>query len=239
MIVTIIAIVGLSFLLLLLIAGLGLLYYGWGYAATITPSAPGTTRIACVGDSITCGALLKNRKENCYPAQLKKMLGVQYSVCNFGVNGHTLQKKAIRPYWDHKYFKASSEFGPDIVLVMLGTNDASKFNWKGIDAYTVDYRAMLEHYLSLSCHPVVYALTPPTEFSLGKRAGANNTLMNERISKMTESIKILAEEMAVDVIDVNAATRNHSECFRFDGIHPDAMGAKIIAETVYTALTSK
>ncbi len=239
MILIIIIYAGLCILLLLLIAVAGLMYYGWEYAAPVTPAIPGTIKIACVGDSITCGALLKNRKESCYPAQLEKLLGNQYCVRNFGVNGHALQKNGFRPYWGHKYFRMSSEFGPDIVLIMLGTNDATKRNWKGIDAYTADYRAMLEHYLSLSSQPVVYAMTPPTEFSTSKRARVINMPSNERISKMTESIKQLAEEIAVGVIDINAATKNHPECFRFDGVHPDANGAKIIAETVYTELTSK
>ena len=233
---TILAYVGACLLLLLLIAAIAFRYYGWEYAAPVAPAIPGTTKIVCIGDSITCGALLRNRKQNCYPAQLERMLGNQYSVRNFGVNGHTLQKKADKPYWGHKYFKASSEFEPDIVLVMLGTNDATKHNWKGIDAYTADYRALLEHYLSLPCHPVVYAMTPPTEFWTRNHIRVFDRPENQRVSKMAESIKGLSEVMPVGVIDINAATKNHPECFRFDGIHPDANGAKIIAETAYTEL---
>jgi len=235
MIVTTIAYAGPCLLILLLLAVLELLYYGRRCAPPVPPAVPGTTRIACIGDSITCGALLKNRKENCYPAQLEKMLGRQYSVRNFGVNGHTLQKKTIwsyRPYWDHMHFGASSRFAPHIVLIMLGTNDAVGLNWKGIAPYTDDYRAMVRHYMSLPCRPVVYAMTPPTEFSTRKRG-------NERISRMSQSIRELAKEMAIGVIDTNAATENHPECFRFDGVHPDAKGAKIIAEAVHAELTSK
>lgn len=224
--------------LLFLIAVSGIMYYGWNYAAPIPPAVPSTTRIACIGDSITCGALLKNRKQNCYPAQLEKMLGNQYSVRNFGVNGHALQKKAYASYWHHRYFRASSEFAPHIVLIMLGTNDASEHNWKGIAPYSCDYRAMIEHYMSLSCRPVVFAMTPPTEFSPKMRAMGGGPLGNERISEMAKCIKKLAEEMAIDVIDINAATSDHPECFWFDGIHPDSKGAKIIAETVYAELIS-
>lgn len=137
------AYVFLGALLLLLIAGFGLVYYGWEYSAPVLPAVPGTTKIACVGDSITFGALVKNRRENCYPAQLGRLLGDRYSVRNFGVNGHAAQRNAFKPYWNHKHFKASSDFGPDVVLIMLGTNDSVPLNWKGIVAFMTDYRALL------------------------------------------------------------------------------------------------
>jgi len=234
-IATIIAYAGQCLLILALFAVLGLFYYGWHFAPSAPSAAPGTIRVACIGDSITCGALLKNRKENCYPAQLEKMLGNGYSVRNFGVNGHTLQKKATwpyRPYWNHKNFGASSRFAPHIVLIMLGTNDAVRLNWKGIGSFRDDYRAMLRHYCSLPCRPQVYAMTPPAEFPTRKRS-------NERIGEMNQAIRELAKEMAVGVIETNAATANHPECFWFDGVHPDAKGARIIAKAVYGKLLSE
>ena len=54
---------------------------------------------------------------------------------------------------------------------------------------------------------------------------------------MAESIKKLTQDLTIGVIDINAATKCHPECFRFDGVHPDAQGAKIIAEMVYAGLT--
>jgi lysophospholipase L1-like esterase len=234
MIAATIAYAGYCLLILSLFALLGLLYYGWHYAPPVPPAASGAVRIACIGDSITCGALLKNRKENCYPARLEKMLGPHYSVRNFGANGHTVQKKAIwpyRPFRNHRNFAASSRFAPHIVLIMLGTNDSVWLNWKGIGPFTSDYRDLLRHYRSLPCRPQVYALTPPAQFPTGKRN-------NQRIGMMIQSIRELAKEMSIGVIDINAVTIEHPECFRFDGVHPDANGAKIIAEAVYAGLTS-
>ena len=56
-------------------------------------------KVACLGDSITFGAGVKNRGENNYPLQLEKMLGNNYQVKNFGVNGATILKKGDKPYW--------------------------------------------------------------------------------------------------------------------------------------------
>ena len=40
-----------------------------------------TIRIACIGDSITYGASIKNRDRDCYPAQLGRMLGEKWRHC--------------------------------------------------------------------------------------------------------------------------------------------------------------
>lgn len=238
MVVSTIAYIGLALFLLLLIAGMGLLYYARDYAAPVPPAIPGTIKVACVGDSITYGALIKDRKINCYPEQLERLLGARYSVRNFGVNGHSVQKSADKPYWSHKHFKASSEFLPDIVLLMLGTNDASEHNWKGIDAFSIDYLEMVEHYRTLSSQPVVYILTPPTQFPVENYTKVIHTMNNDKLDEITAAITELGEERGIHVIDINAATKKHPECFKFDGIHPDAAGAKIIADTVHAALTS-
>ncbi len=236
MITTTIGYIGLGLFLLLLVTSLGLLYYAKDFAAPVPPALPGTIKVACVGDSITYGALVKSRKRNCYPAQLEKLLGSSYSVRNFGVNGNAVQKQADQPYWEHKHFKASAEFEPDILLLMLGTNDASDRNWKGIDPFIIDYREMAEHYRSLPSHPAVFMMTPPTQFPVENYTKVIHSMHNERLDEITAAITKMGEEHIIRVIDINAATKNHPECFKFDGIHPDAGGAKIIAETVFAAI---
>jgi lysophospholipase L1-like esterase len=96
-------------------------------------------KVACVGDSITRGAFVWRRKTRSYPAQLQAMLGEQYCVRNFGVNGHAVQQSADRPYWSSEAFALSGAFDPDIVLVMLGTNDSRGDNWKGVDPFSADW----------------------------------------------------------------------------------------------------
>jgi lysophospholipase L1-like esterase len=225
--------IGVCVLLLLVIAALLLLYYARDYAPRVPPAVPGTIRIACVGDSITFGALVHHRKVNCYPAQLEKLLGSRYSVRNFGVNAHAAQKNADKPYWQHRHFGASIRFAPEYVLLMLGTNDASERNWKGVDAFAADYRALVETYRSLPSRPVIYLMTPPTEFQVDNYTKVIHTPRNGELAEITEAIKALGLELSLGVIDVNSATRDHPEFFKFDGIHPDADGARFIAETVF------
>lgn len=86
-------------------------------------------RAACVGDSITFGARILNREAKCYPAQLGKLLGTNYSVKNFGVNGATLLKHGDISYWRTRAFKAAQDFKPEIAVINLGANDAAIYNW--------------------------------------------------------------------------------------------------------------
>jgi acyl-CoA thioesterase I len=214
-------------------------FYVYNHIAPIPPAAPDTLRIACVGDSITYGTLVRNRRKNCYPAQLGKMLGEKFSVRNFGANGRAMQKAADLPYWQHKYFELSSGFRPHVVLIMLGTNDSREPNWKGLEPYLRDYREMLTHYSSLPCKPLVYALTPPTEFKLKNQKSVKYGMNREAVDEMTVGIKTLAQQLSIEVIDINAATAPHPEHFSFDGVHANAKGAKHIAETIHAAIRTK
>ena len=77
-----------------------------------TPTTP--IRVACVGDSITA----------LYPAYLYAMLGSnKYSVGNFGVGGSTVSLDFDKPYMNQTAATNALNFAPDIVVIMLGTND--------------------------------------------------------------------------------------------------------------------
>ena len=52
-------------------------------------SGTAAVKVACVGDSVTYGARIEDRENDAYPAQLQRMLGPDYEVCNFGRSGAT------------------------------------------------------------------------------------------------------------------------------------------------------
>ena len=178
------------------------------------------------------------RRKNCYPAQLQNLLGKEYSVRNFGANVSTMQKTADLPYWNHEKFFASTEFKPDIVFLMLGSNDSKTHNWKNIEAFIHDYREMVIHYRSLPSNPVIYVMTPPKQFIVRNNAVVYFDMSDEIVDEMARAIKTLAEAENLNVIDINAITASHPECFWLDGVHPNAAGARIIAESVYAAISS-
>lgn len=67
------------------------------------------TKVACVGNSITFGAGIKERSINSYPSQLQELLGDSYEVGTFGFSGATMLKKGHKPYWTKKVFKQSQQ----------------------------------------------------------------------------------------------------------------------------------
>lgn len=193
-------------------------------------------RVACVGDSITYGAKIQDKFINSYPAQLQLLLGSDYLVGNFGASGHTLQKSGNFPYWNSLAFQESSDFKPDIVLIMLGTNDAKPYNWTGTENFLADYRELIRHYHSLKSHPQIYLMTPATIFPESFKPANGYKIQADVADLVSNAIKELAEEENLPVIDIHEHTRTHPEYFLLDGVHPDANGAQNIARLAYKAI---
>ncbi|MFK7790715.1 MAG: GDSL-type esterase/lipase family protein [Phycisphaeraceae bacterium] len=190
-------------------------------------------RIACVGDSITFGAGIKDRKKNNYPTQLQGLLGESFAVQNFGVSGATLLKKGNKPYWKLKQFQAAQELQPNIVVIKLGTNDTKPNNWKHKDEYQADYLEMIEIFQQLDSKPKIYLCYPAPV--IGEQWGINDKTVREEVIPMIDAI---AKKTKLPIIDLYAPLKDKPELIP-DKVHPNAEGATIIAETVAKAITAK
>jgi len=217
---------------------------GWAGVASLsgcrTPEPPHlkldkyegrTVKVACVGDSITFGAGVENRETRSYPARLAEYLGVSFDVRNFGRSGATLQKSGDLPYWTTPEFAAANEFQPDVIILKLGTNDTKPQNWQDIATFTRDFRAMLDHFRGLKSKPQIWVCTPVPVYK-------DNWGINTRTLD-TGVIPALMDECGrrkVPVIDLNDALTGKPELFP-DGIHPNAVGAELMARTVVEAIS--
>lgn len=188
-------------------------------------------KVACIGDSITFGAGIKDRKQNNYPVQLQKILGEQFVVHNFGVNAATLLKKGDKPYWKLNQFKAAQELQPDIVIIKLGTNDTKPKNWKHKDEYQPDYLEMIAIFQKLDSKPKIYLCTPAPV--VGERWGISDKTVSEEVIPLIGKI---AKEAEVPTIDLYTPLKDKPELMP-DKVHPNAEGAGIIAKTVAKAIT--
>ncbi|WP_372807050.1 GDSL-type esterase/lipase family protein [Pontiella sp.] len=194
---------------------------------------PAQLKIACVGDSITFGARIENREANCYPAQLGALMGEKATVKNFGVSGTTLLKKGNKPYWKRPQYKAALEFNPDIVVIKLGTNDTKPDNWKHKSEYVPNYVALIESFRKLPSKPEVWVCYPVPAYP--NKGPISGTVVKEEILPMIDEI---AKQTGVKIIDLHTPLANQQALFP-DSIHPNAAGAKIIAETVKAAIAGK
>ena len=186
-------------------------------------------KIACVGDSITYGYGLTNPSQQSYPAVLQTLVGSQHTVQNFGSSGCTLLKKGDNPYWNDANFSASDAFKPDVVVVMLGTNDAKPQNWSYKADFAGDYASMIDHYRSLGA--LVYVAAPPPVYPPGAYSINPDVLSGEVVPLIHQ----FAASANAPLIDVFAALSGKSSDFP-DTVHPNAEGSQLIAQTVAIAL---
>ena len=199
-------------------------------------TCPSQTRIACGGDSITYGATIRDKSHDSYPAQLGTMLGRKYSVKNFGASGYTLQESCDRPYTSHKRYKKSLDFKPDVVLIMLGTNDTKPYNWISTEAFQDDYRQLILSYQELPSRPDVILMTPASVFPENFNPAKPYKIRAGVAGEAAKAVRELAKELGLPFIDIHEVTASHPEFFLQDGVHPNELGAKAIARTVYEAL---
>jgi acyl-CoA thioesterase-1 len=57
------------------------------------------------------------------------LLGEGYQVLNYGLSARTLLSTGDTPYTEEAFYQHSQTANPDILLVMLGTNDSTPHNW--------------------------------------------------------------------------------------------------------------
>eukprot|EP01079_Euglenida_sp_SAG-EU17-18_P011525 gene11525-313_t len=168
----------------------------------VNPLNASARKVACVGDSITAVGHTSSTSHH-YPDQLQDLLDARkgngtYAVTNLGVCGTTLQKDGASPWWNTPQFKALQNGKWDVVIVMLGTNDARDIgsggpeHWPaaGCDNATLetlagcnyarDYAALLEVIKDAGAGmvpPAVYIMIPPALMEQGAY-GMNQTIIN-------------------------------------------------------------
>jgi lysophospholipase L1-like esterase len=190
-----------------------------------------TIRIACIGDSITYGASIKNRTKDCYPEQLGRMLGEKWQVHNFGVSGATLLKNGDLPYWNQPAFKDALVYNPHVVIIKLSTNDTKPQNWKYKDQFATDYADMIDRFAELPSSPRIWICQPVPAY--GERWGISDTRIKNEVIPL---INRIASKKNLPVIDLFTPLSDKPELFP-DQIHPNAEGAHGIAEEIYATLT--
>lgn len=183
-------------------------------------------KVACIGDSITEGDLGGGRGINAattYPAQLQELLGDRYEVKNFGKCGASLTRNSYYPYWNLSEFTASQEYQPDIVIIMIGVNDAWDGQWNNVkDNFESEYREFVNIYKNLASQPIVY---------LTKVSGVSN--QHQAVPEVNAIIERTAEELGTQLADMytweyNLPEEDKAALFP-DGLHPNEVGYSLMA----------
>lgn len=181
-------------------------------------------KVACVGDSIT--------EISGYPSELQSLLGCNYMVENFGSSGSTVSLNSWKPYMDQPEFQKALQYQPNIVIIMLGTNDDLMMLHSENGTFQTDYTKLISQFQQLQSKPQIFIVKPPPIFS-------NSTDLSS--SYMTQTIipqiQQLANNLNLPLIDVFNAFGNHADYF-LDGVHPNTVGAQLISNTIYKGIIS-
>ena len=194
------------------------------------------TKVACIGNSVTYGYGHENPDSTSYPSQLAAMLGDGYEVGNFGKSGATLLRKGHRPYNEQEEFEKALDFAPDIAIIHLGLNDTDPRNWKYYKReFISDYVALIDAFEEVNPDVEIYIcrMTPIFHWHHRFKKGTRDWYW-----EIQATIENIAENIAeVKLIDLQE-TLYHRPDLMPDALHPNPEGAKLIAERVYSAITS-
>lgn len=224
------------------------------------------TRVSCVGDSITIYACASNASMP-YPQQLGRILGPAYTVTNLGNSGKTMLKKGLCgaggdpvppcsgdcAYWDQPTYHQAMTSSPDIVTIMLGTNDAKGCNFLGAPdgtpvgagtLFEADYIDMITKFKALPTKPKVFVVLPPP-LTHPPQDPSKPAPFNMSMHVVNEVYPVLQRQIATKagadgVIDVWTALNGtsmdpHLTC---DGCHPRDESLTIIANTIAKAIAA-
>jgi hypothetical protein len=155
----------------------------------------------------------------------------QWQTQNFGVSGATLLRNGDLPYVQQNAYNQALAARPDAVIIMLGTNDSKSWNWVHKDDFVSDYIFLIDAFAGLPSKPKIWICKPVPAFS--DNFGITNAVIKDEIIPMIDQI---AELRDVEVIDLYTSLINASSMFP-DGIHPNAGGAKLMAEAIFPLST--
>jgi acyl-CoA thioesterase I len=185
-------------------------------------------RVACVGNSITEGAAIADGKK--YPQALQQLLGNGYSVRNFGVGGRTLLQRGDFPYRNEAAFRDALNWQPDIVVIKLCTNDSKPQNWKYAGDFQKDYRDLVRAFRKSNPAARIYICRPLPVFK--DNWGIRDSIVRNGILPQVARV---ARKNRTRLIDLYGPFEGKAH-LTYDGIHPNAEGAALLAQLVYQAI---
>ncbi len=191
-------------------------------------------KVACIGDSITYGHGVNIWYKNNYPNVLQNLLGNEYNVNNFGVSGATAQVTGDKPYIYTKSYQPSIDYDADIIVFMLGSNDSKPYNWVDSETFKKQYIELLDTYLLNNSSKVYLCTVSQVFYDDEKQTSGTSTydIQRDKVDEINQIIRDIANENGYELIDIYSLTKSHPEWYN-DNIHPEAIGAKAIAEEIF------
>ncbi len=195
---------------------------------------PDAVRIATVGDSITYGHAWHDQS---YPSYLATELGGNYSVGNFGLNGASVTGYGGSglKYAEQSEFDNSIAFDPNVIVIMLGANDAN--GWANAAAsYESELRALIAAYRS-ACPDAEILLVTSAPTLDGNGFGIPNDVIKDSVNPIQRAV---AGDLGLTLVDLREQMENadggYAAFFRDDGVHLSEAGAQFVSDVIADAV---
>lgn len=208
-----------------------------GYAKRIAEGEVIT--VACVGDSITQGTGSSTASKYSYPARLQELLGKGFKVVNCGKASSYVMgldsvynvKKSSPNLWypnTAEYTKLKNSEA-DIVIVMLGTNDArSMTNPMAIDDFVSAYKALIADFQTIETKPEIYlsSMIPATNADITNQG---------TVYILPDVIKGIAKELGLPFIPTHETLHDYYSVMLDynDRVHPNDESYPALAINFY------
>ena len=190
-------------------------------------------QVACIGDSITDGVGYieggeTDRNYYSYPVYLQRLLGYKYYVGNYGFGSKLMTDFAM-----YNNFFQSLEAKPDVVTIMLGTNDSGPKHtgekW-GTAEYKQEYfdacDSMVSKYRAANPDVQIFIMTP---LYIYREDHA------KRAELAIEYDKELAELLNLEFVDMWTPSKD-GQWYFYDGLHPQGEVYGQVGEAVYNGI---
>ncbi len=194
-------------------------------------------KVACIGDGITHGTSSVSVNTHAYPIYLQQLLGFKYYVANYGTPNKKMTDFDVKTDDETNdgtttEYERSISFVPDVIILMLGTNDADPKNssWSAggyAKLYSESAARMVTSYRKLNPNVQVYIVSPPAE--------AKSTLWRENLVTISQWNRTISEDLDCNFIDIFSASTALGWDFP-DNLHPKNEQYADLAKAIYDGL---
>ncbi|MCQ2798378.1 MAG: SGNH/GDSL hydrolase family protein [Bacilli bacterium] len=193
--------------------------------------------ITCVGDSLTAG---HNWPQEAYPVYINDYLpeGSKATVINCGHNGASFKNfgQYNPSYYECSEYTKSLQTKPDVITILLGTNDATNWANEG-PTFEEDYRALIDVYKEKFGEDQKFILMTSPATKNGNQFGIPNDTIRDYVNPIQRDI---AEDLEYPLIDLREMFENYGSLDDLvrpnDGVHFSVAAAKMVAEEIANAL---
>ncbi|MGQ0714294.1 MAG: arylesterase [Gemmatimonadaceae bacterium] len=192
---------------------------GTNDTATVDTAVPREQRLLFVGTSLTAGLGLE--PEEAYPARIAQRidsLGLPYRVDNAGYSGETSAGALRRIDWLIRE-------PVDVLVLETGANDGLR--GLSVDSMRANIQAIIDRVRAASPNVRILLVGMEAPPNLGPRYTSEFRKVFPELAERNDAT--LVPFLLVGVAAVDSLNQG-------DGIHPNAVGSRLLAETVWGAL---